>query len=70
MDYSNANSGGANHKSITQVQLSHLMAIVIGSAVIPTLIANAFRLPHYILPRQTEDALAAGESTDSLKTAL
>jgi len=41
---------GLNHGIITQVQYSHLVATVIGSAVVPTLVANAFFLPHHLLP--------------------
>jgi Kef-type K+ transport system membrane component KefB len=43
---------GLSHKIITQTQYSHLVATVIASAVIPTLIANAFFLPRYLLPRR------------------
>jgi glutathione-regulated potassium-efflux system ancillary protein KefC len=43
---------GLSHKVITQDQYSYLVATVIGSAVIPTLIANAFFLPHYLLPKR------------------
>jgi len=46
---------GLNHKLITQAQYSHLVATVIASAVIPTIIANAFFLPRYLLPRRTDD---------------
>ena len=41
---------GLSHGIITQAQYSILVAGVIGSAVIPTLIANAFYLPHHLLP--------------------
>jgi glutathione-regulated potassium-efflux system ancillary protein KefC len=41
---------GLTHGIIDQVQYSYLIAAVIGSAVIPTLIANAFFLPRYLLP--------------------
>jgi glutathione-regulated potassium-efflux system ancillary protein KefC len=41
---------GLSHGIITQVQYSILVAGVIGSAVVPTLIANAFYLPHHLLP--------------------
>lgn len=41
---------GLSHELITQAQYSALVAAVIGSAVIPTLIANAFFLPHHLLP--------------------
>ncbi len=49
---------GLSHGIITQAQYSILVAGVIGSAVIPTLIANAFYLPHHLLP-QTEPELTA-----------
>lgn len=41
-----------NHNVITQAQYSHLVATVIGSAVIPTVIANAWFLPRHLLPRE------------------
>src|SRR5208337_4774296 len=56
---------GLNHKIITQAQYSHVVATVIASAVIPTLIANAFFLPRYLLTRQSEGSPPAGESTAS-----
>ncbi|MGB9624687.1 MAG: cation:proton antiporter [Phycisphaerae bacterium] len=46
---------GLTHNIITQKQYSYLVATVIGSAVIPTLIANAFFLPHYLLPKRRSD---------------
>ena len=42
---------GLSHGIIDQAQYSALVAAVIGSAVIPTLIANAFYLPRHLLPR-------------------
>lgn len=42
---------GLSHKVITQDQYSYLVAAVIASAVVPTLIANAFFLPYHLLPR-------------------
>ncbi|HEY7288515.1 MAG TPA: hypothetical protein VH583_01670 [Vicinamibacterales bacterium] len=42
---------GLTHHVIDQGQYSYLIAAVIGSAVVPTLIANAFLLPRYLLPR-------------------
>lgn len=51
---------GLSHQIITQAQYSYLVAAVIGSAVIPTLIANAFFLPYYLLPARTVPA-DAGE---------
>jgi glutathione-regulated potassium-efflux system ancillary protein KefC len=43
---------GLNHNIIDQSQYSHLVATVIGSAVIPTAIANAFFMPRHLLPSQ------------------
>ncbi|HEY6357926.1 MAG TPA: cation:proton antiporter [Vicinamibacterales bacterium] len=40
---------GLNHGIITQIQYSFLVATVIGSAVIPTMIANAYFMPSYLL---------------------
>jgi hypothetical protein len=41
---------GLSHELIDQAQYSALVAAVIGSAVVPTLIANAFFLPRHLLP--------------------
>ena len=40
---------GLTHHIITQQQYSYLIAAVIGSAIVPTLIANAFFLPRHLL---------------------
>jgi len=40
---------GLSHQVIDQAQYSALVAAVIGSAVVPTLIANAFFLPKHLL---------------------
>ncbi|HEX7272558.1 MAG TPA: cation:proton antiporter [Casimicrobiaceae bacterium] len=40
---------GLSHGIVTQAQYSFLIAAVIGSAVVPTLIANAFFLPHHLV---------------------
>ena len=45
---------GLSHGIITQDQYSILVAGVIGSAVIPTLIANAFYLPRHLLTDEAE----------------
>lgn len=42
---------GLTHGLIDQGQYSALVAAVIGSAVVPTLIANAFFLPRHLLPQ-------------------
>jgi len=41
---------GLSHGIISQEQYSYLVAVVIGSAVIPTMVANAFFLPYHLLP--------------------
>jgi Kef-type K+ transport system membrane component KefB len=40
---------GLSHGIISQEQYSYLIATVIGSAIVPTLIANAFFLPRHLL---------------------
>jgi Kef-type K+ transport system membrane component KefB len=47
---------GLNHGIITQTQYSHLVATVIGSAVIPTAIANAWFMPRHLLPRKDRES--------------
>lgn len=47
---------GLNHGIITQSQYSDLVATVIGSAVIPTAIANAFFMPRHLLRGHTAAA--------------
>jgi glutathione-regulated potassium-efflux system ancillary protein KefC len=47
---------GLSHGIIDQSQYSALVAAVIGSAVIPTLTANAFHLPHHLLPARAPEA--------------
>jgi Kef-type K+ transport system membrane component KefB len=44
---------GLNHGIITSAQYSYLVAAVIGSAVIPTVIANAWFMPRDLLPMPT-----------------
>src|SRR6516165_2092370 len=43
---------GLSHGIIDQAQYSVVVAGVVASAVVPTLIANAFFLPHHLLPRE------------------
>ena len=45
---------GLSHHIINEVQYSLLVATVIGSAIIPTLIANAFFLPRHLMPKPSE----------------
>ncbi|MBI3926247.1 MAG: cation:proton antiporter [Armatimonadetes bacterium] len=41
---------GLTHGIVTQQQYSHLVTVVIGTAIVPTVIANAFFVPHHLLP--------------------
>ncbi|HEX7499109.1 MAG TPA: cation:proton antiporter [Polyangia bacterium] len=50
---------GLTHGIVTQDQYSHLVAVVIGSAVMPTLIAGAVFLPRHLIPSGVEAELAA-----------
>lgn len=54
---------GLTHQLIDQAQYSALVAAVIGSAVVPTLIANAFFLPRHLLP-------AAADGDHALETPI
>ena len=47
---------GLSHEVIDQAQYSYLVAAVIASAVVPTLIANAFFLPSHLLPKAEGEA--------------
>jgi Kef-type K+ transport system membrane component KefB len=49
---------GLSHGIITSAQYSHLVATVIGSAVVPTLIANAFFMPVHLRPPEGEETPA------------
>lgn len=55
---------GLSHQIVTQAQYSALVAAVIGSAVVPTLIANAFFLPRHLIGRETEDTATADATTE------
>jgi Kef-type K+ transport system membrane component KefB len=57
---------GLSHGIIDQAQYSSLVAAVIASAVVPTLIANAFFLPRHHLPSQENEELAAAVSRQAL----
>jgi glutathione-regulated potassium-efflux system ancillary protein KefC len=59
---------GLSHGIITEAEYSHLVAAVIGSAVIPTLIANAFFLPRHLLPAATENSEVAGSPVPAERT--
>ena len=43
---------GLSHRIVDQAQYSALVAAVIGSAVVPTLIANAWFMPRHLLPAE------------------
>jgi Kef-type K+ transport system membrane component KefB len=51
---------GLSHGVITPAQYSQLVAAVIGSAVIPTMIANAWFMPRHLLPNPAEIGEPAG----------
>ena len=57
---------GLSHKVVDQTQYSYLVAAVIGSAVIPTLLANALFLPRHLLPQAAQvddEATATAQAT-------
>jgi Kef-type K+ transport system membrane component KefB len=59
---------GLSHGVIDQAQYSYLVATVIASAIIPTVIANAFFLPRHHLPAtspQAEEEKLAAETSGS-----
>jgi Kef-type K+ transport system membrane component KefB len=51
---------GLSHGIISQAQYSGLVAAVIGSAVVPTLTANAFYLPRHLLNNSANGIEAEG----------
>src|SRR6476469_7435636 len=52
---------GLSHHIISQGQYSVLVACVIASAVVPTLIGNAFFLPHHLIPGEDDIELEQEE---------
>jgi glutathione-regulated potassium-efflux system ancillary protein KefC len=54
---------GLTHGIVTQQQYSYLIAAVIGSAIVPTLIANAFFLPRHLLRSANVEAEHAEPAT-------
>jgi Kef-type K+ transport system membrane component KefB len=50
---------GLSHGIITRQQYSFLVAAVIGSAVIPTLIANAFFMPAHLRPPGGDESVTS-----------
>jgi Kef-type K+ transport system membrane component KefB len=59
---------GLNHGVITAAQYSHLVAAVIGSAVIPTLVANAFFMPRHLLGTPASAAATAERAAGAPET--
>src|SRR6202047_847832 len=56
---------GHTHGIITKQQYSYLIAAVIGSAIVPTLIANAFFLPRHLMHRTEVETEAIIENARS-----
>jgi Kef-type K+ transport system membrane component KefB len=54
---------GLSHGIVDQAQYSALVAAVVGSAVIPTLIANAWFLPRHLLPKEEAGAQLPSSGT-------
>jgi len=50
---------GLSHNIIDQSQYSLLVAVVVASAVVPTLIANAYYLPRHLIQKPHEESLQA-----------
>ena len=53
---------GLNHGIIDQAQYSYLVATVIGSAVIPTVIANAWFMPRHLLSKSKVEGSAVSQA--------
>jgi glutathione-regulated potassium-efflux system ancillary protein KefC len=49
---------GLSHGVIDQAQYSYLVATVIGSAVVPTMFANAWFMPRHLLPKPEQESPA------------
>jgi glutathione-regulated potassium-efflux system ancillary protein KefC len=60
---------GLSHGIIDRGQYSALVAAVIASAVIPTVIANALYLPHHLLPKTNSDGEVETEALTPLRKA-
>jgi Kef-type K+ transport system membrane component KefB len=56
---------GLSHDVIDQAQYSALVAAVVGSAVVPTLIANAFFMPRHLLREAAEGTADSPEPSDA-----
>jgi Kef-type K+ transport system membrane component KefB len=58
---------GLSHGIIDKTQYSALVAAVIGSAVIPTVIANAFYLPRHLLPKTEMEDMAGRQQAPATR---
>jgi glutathione-regulated potassium-efflux system ancillary protein KefC len=58
---------GLSHGIIDKSQYSALVAAVIGSAVIPTVIANAFYLPRHLLPQTEREDMAGPQQVPATR---
>jgi len=59
---------GLSHNIVTKRQYSFLVAAVIASALVPTMIANFAFLPRHLLPGQPQDIPMAAEEIPQLET--
>lgn len=57
---------GLTHHIVDKAQYSYLIAAVVASAVVPTMIANAFFMPHHLLPK--DEIVARTGTTTSTET--
>ena len=60
---------GLTHGVIDNAQYSYIVATVIGSAVVPTMAANAWFLPKHLLPQNSDSSEGAGGKVVSLPSA-
>jgi hypothetical protein len=56
---------GLSHQVVDQAQYSVLVAAVIASAVVPTLIANAYFMPRHLLRVEEVDSVAPAPGGDA-----
>ena len=61
---------GLSHRIVDEAQYSALVAAVIASAVVPTLIANAWFMPRHLLPKPGREADAADAPTPGTAPAV
>jgi len=61
---------GFSHGIVTQSQYSYLVAVVIGAAVIPTVIAGLAFVPRHLLPMPQAEAAAAGAQAPAAAAAV